>query len=52
MTNGRNVSTEAAAAAGLDPDLPTRDLELKGRSATTRVVVLKVGAAATARSAG
>lgn len=39
------VTIEAAAAAGIAGDLPTRDLELKGKAVTTRVVSLTVGAA-------
>lgn len=37
------VEIDAARAAGLDPGLPTRDLELKGKSSLTRVVSLTVG---------
>ncbi|HEX6867988.1 MAG TPA: adenylate/guanylate cyclase domain-containing protein [Candidatus Limnocylindrales bacterium] len=37
------VEVAAAGAAGLDPGLPTRDLELKGKTLTTRVVSLTVG---------
>ena len=39
------ITAESAAAAGLDPNLPTRDLELKGKSTLTRVVSLQIGAA-------
>lgn len=37
------VTTEAAEAAGLEGDLATRDLELKGKTTPTRVVSLTVG---------
>jgi adenylate cyclase len=37
------VTVEAAAAAGLDYDLATHDLELKGKQLPTRVVSLTVG---------
>jgi len=40
------VTVDAARAAGLDPDLERRSLELKGKAAVTEVVTLKVGAAA------
>jgi hypothetical protein len=33
---------EAATAAGLDPDLPRRSLELKGKAEATDVVTLRV----------
>jgi adenylate cyclase len=36
------VSTDVAAAAGLDPDLPRRSLELKGKTAATDVVTVRV----------
>jgi adenylate cyclase len=36
------VSVEAATAAGLDPDLPRRSLELKGKAEATDVVTLRV----------
>lgn len=36
------VSTDAAAAAGLDPTLPRRSLELKGKEFATDVVSLRV----------
>ena len=36
------VTTDAAAAAGLDPNLEHRQLELKGRQDTTEVVSLGV----------
>lgn len=38
-----HVTVETATAADLDPGLPTRDLELKGKLASTRVVSLMVG---------
>lgn len=37
------VSADAAAAAGLDPTLERRPLELKGKAQTTDVVTLRVG---------
>lgn len=37
------VSAEAARTAGLDPGLPRRTLELKGKSAPFEVVALRVG---------
>ena len=37
------VSTDAAAAAGLDPALNRRSLALKGKEGTTEVVSLRVG---------
>jgi adenylate cyclase len=37
------VTVETATAADLDPGLPTRDLELKGKLSSTRVVSLTVG---------
>lgn len=37
------VTAEAAAAAGLDPSLPRRTLELKGKLEATEVVTLRVG---------
>jgi adenylate cyclase len=42
------VTAEAAEAAGLDADLPTHDLELKGKTSPTRVVSLEVGPVAAA----
>ena len=36
------VSTDAAAAAGLDPSLPRTALDLKGKQAATEVVTLRV----------
>jgi adenylate cyclase len=39
------VSTDAAAAAGLDPTLERRSLELKGKEGATEVVSLRVGPA-------
>jgi adenylate cyclase len=42
------MTTEVATAAGLDPGLPTRELELKGKSMPMRVVVRTVGAVAAA----
>ena len=36
------VTTAAAAAAGLEPSLPRRHLELKGKQLTTEVVTLRV----------
>jgi len=39
------VTAEAAAAAGLDPDLVRRSVDLKGKSSSTEVVSLTVGAA-------
>jgi len=39
------VSAEAAAAAGLDPDLPRRPLELKGKELITEAVTLTVTSA-------
>jgi adenylate cyclase len=41
------VTAEAAAAAGLDPTLERRSLDLKGKSTATEVVTLTVGPAAT-----
>lgn len=40
------VTTEAATAAGLDPQLARRSLELKGKQLATEVVTLTVGPAA------
>lgn len=37
------VSTDAAVAAGLDPTLESRSLELKGKHDTTEVVSLRIG---------
>ena len=37
------VSTDAAAASDLAPDLPRRTLELKGKSGSTEVVSVRVG---------
>ena len=37
------VSAEAAAVAGLDPDLERRSLELKGKQMPTEVVALTIG---------
>jgi adenylate cyclase len=37
------VTTEAATAAGLDPELERRRLELKGKQEPTEVVTLRVG---------
>jgi adenylate cyclase len=37
------VTVDAARAAGLEPDLPRRSLELKGKQEVTEVVTLKVG---------
>jgi adenylate cyclase len=37
------VSLDAARAAGLDPDLEVRSLELKGKQLPTDVVTLRVG---------
>jgi hypothetical protein len=37
------VSAEAARAAGLDPDLPQRLLDLKGKQTRTAVVSIRVG---------
>lgn len=37
------VSAESAAAAGLDPGLERRSLELKGKEAATEVVSLRIG---------
>jgi class 3 adenylate cyclase len=39
------VSDAAARAAGLDPSLERRSLQLKGRAEPTEVVSLRVGAA-------
>jgi adenylate cyclase len=39
------VTADAAIAAGLDPALPRRTLELKGKQAPTPVVAIRVGAA-------
>jgi adenylate cyclase len=38
------VTVDAARKAGLEPDLPRRSLELKGKAAVTEVVTLRVGA--------
>jgi adenylate cyclase len=38
------VTVAAARAAGLEPDLPHRSLELKGKHEVTEVVTLRVGA--------
>jgi adenylate cyclase len=40
------VTTSAAEAAGLDPDLVRKHLELKGKQLTTEVISLRVGPAA------
>jgi adenylate cyclase len=40
------VTSEAARAAGLDPDLPRRTLGLKGKIRLTEVVVIRVDAPA------
>jgi adenylate cyclase len=40
------VTTEAAKAAGLDPQLERRSLELKGKQQLTEVVTLTLGPAA------
>ena len=40
------VTVEGARAAGLDPNLPRKSLELKGKQDVTEVVTLTVGAAA------
>jgi adenylate cyclase len=45
------VTSEAAAAAGLDPTLERRQLELKGKSVLTEVVSLRIGADAEVASA-
>lgn len=45
------VTTEAAAAAGLDADLDRRQLELKGKSLLTEVVSLRIGVDADGGSA-
>ncbi len=37
------MTTETAQAAGVDPGLPTRSLDLKGKSAPTSVVSLTIG---------
>jgi adenylate cyclase len=37
------VTTAAAKAAGLDPGLERRELELKGKQAVTEVVSLRAG---------
>ena len=37
------VTSAAAAAAGLDPTLERRDLELRGREEHTEVVSLRIG---------
>jgi len=39
------VTTASAEAAGLDPGLPRRSLELKGKQLTTEVVTIRVGPA-------
>ena len=39
------VTTAAAEAAGLDPGLARRTLELKGKQLTTEVVTIRVGPA-------
>ena len=39
------VATHAATAAGLDPSLERRSLELKGKTETTEVVSLRIGPA-------
>jgi adenylate cyclase len=36
------VSVDAAAAAGLEPNLPRRTLDLKGKSAATEVVSIRI----------
>ena len=46
------VTTEAAAAAGLDPTLERRQLELKGKQLVTEVVSLRLGAEAVAPPGG
>jgi adenylate cyclase len=46
------VSTDAAAAAGLDPGLARRSLELKGKQELVDVVTLGVGAGAEAAPGG
>jgi class 3 adenylate cyclase len=38
------VTTAAAAAAGLDPTLERRSLELKGKQQATEVVSIRIGA--------
>jgi len=38
------VTADAAAAAGLDPNLERRSLELKGKQLVTEVVSLRIGA--------
>ncbi|HET7520240.1 MAG TPA: adenylate/guanylate cyclase domain-containing protein [Candidatus Limnocylindria bacterium] len=43
------VTTAAATAAGLDPALPRRELELRGKQAATTVVSLRFGEAAAVR---
>lgn len=40
------VTVDAAVAAGLDPDLPRQNLDLKGKQEVTEVVMLRVGAVA------
>jgi adenylate cyclase len=40
------VTVDAASAAGLEPDLPHRSLELKGKQEVTEVVTLRVGESA------
>jgi adenylate cyclase len=40
------VTVDAASAAGLEPDLPRKSLELKGKQEMTDVVTLTVGAVA------
>jgi hypothetical protein len=37
------VTTEAATAAGLDPGLERRQVELRGKQAATEVVTLHAG---------
>jgi class 3 adenylate cyclase len=39
------VSAAVATAAGLDPDLERRSLELKGKTEATEVVTVRVGPA-------
>ena len=46
------VTTEAATAAGLDPALERRQLELKGKQLVTEVVSLRPGADTAARPGG
>ena len=45
------VTTDAARAAGLDANLPRRQLELKGKQQTTEVVALTIGVPAASRTA-